>query len=498
MNIQLLKHSEDSTRLILIFAGWGSDAELYLPVADLGRDGWDVMVVANFREGDFRDASQLRDAITRNTSIYLFAWSLGVSAAARILRDIPLQAAFAINGTVNPVSDTEGIPPAIFHGTADNLNLRNLMKFRRRMASSAQHFAEFSHRLPAEPDIDVLREELRLFATLPQVEDGGISWTRAYIFSGDAIFPAESQGRSWRKILADSDIVVGEGAHYVALSDIVGSVIPDISKVAGNFAQALPHYDGSASPQRMIAERLGAMVRGANLPADATILEIGPGTGLFTYEYASGIEIGHATFVELYPLPPFGIAEREEYHCCDAERWVADAAALLDENHDADHDEKQDNKQDVDHDEEHDEKEIRYDAIVSASVIQWFADPKRFLENARRLLKPGGVLICSSFLPGTLGELDGVRPSPLLYRDLDTLRGWMQEIYPHSEICDETIAIHFASAREALLHLRHTGVSGISSIDPSTGAAPTTRALLAALTPRATLTYRPVYLIGRV
>ena len=45
------------------------------------------------------------------------------------------------------------------------------------------------------------------------------------------------------------------------------------------------------------------------------------------------------------------------------------------------------------------------DAIISASTVQWFNSPSRFIEECMRILKPGGTLLFSTFLPGNLAEV---------------------------------------------------------------------------------------------
>lgn len=52
-----------------------------------------------------------------------------------------------------------------------------------------------------------------------------------------------------------------------------------------------------------------------------------------------------------------------------------------------------------------DEQDSAYDVILSSAALQWFHKPDMVLEQAARLLRPGGVLAVATFLPGTLCEL---------------------------------------------------------------------------------------------
>ena len=166
-----------------------------------------------------------------------------------------------------------------------------------------------------------------------------------------------------------------------------------------------------------------------------------------------------ATFIDLYPLQPFGIARQERYVVGDAEEWI---------------------EQDPDK---------GYDLIASASTIQWFADPERFFANAAAKLRPGGRLVCSTYLPGNLAELDPLRPAPLIYRTRDELSEMLGRHFSHVELSEERISIDFESPRQALMHLKLTGVGGGTSRSM-------TRHLLTALPPHPRFTYRSLYILA--
>ena len=234
-------------------------------------------------------------------------------------------------------------------------------------------------------------------------------------------------------------------------------MIPDTEKVSQRFAKASISYDTNAIAQHSAAARLALMFAGMHPAEEGKILEIGCGTGLFTREYARSIRPAEATFVDITDCGPFGIAPRERYVKGDAEKWIEETS-------------------------EH------FDAILSASAIQWFADIPRFLRNCRRSLRPGGVLALSTFLPGNMGELDGLRPSPLIYPKLPMLREAMAELFEEVTVETEDIVVEFRSVREMLMHLKRTGVAG---------SAPGTGRSLSEMAHLRSLTYRPVYLLGR-
>ena len=135
--------------------------------------------------------------------------------------------------------------------------------------------------------------------------------------------------------------VVGSGVVYFRRS-----VIPDCGLIAKKFSKASDTYDSNATAQREIAGRLAAMLDSLPIPPRPKILEIGPGTGLFTRAYAGRLKPGTIDFVDIAPVQPMHLAETERYFCEDAEKWVRLA-------------------------------EEKYDCILSSSTIQWFANIDR-------------------------------------------------------------------------------------------------------------------------
>ena len=153
MNHEFVKRS-DSKRLILIFAGWGMDAN---PFRHVSRPGYDTLVV-----WDYRDLYIDWSIVSDYGEIALIAWSMGVYAASMTIHAIDhlITAKIAVNGTMTPVDNLCGIPEAIFEGTASTLDDRNLRKFFRRMCGDRATTELF---MLAAPDrrIDELIDELR-------------------------------------------------------------------------------------------------------------------------------------------------------------------------------------------------------------------------------------------------------------------------------------------------------------------------------------------------
>ena len=424
MKLDFTTRMPGNTRLILLFSGWSTSVALY---SGIEKPGWDTAVVT-----DYSDLQFPTEVLSDYSTIYLYCWSLGVWAASRVIPADKITMAFAVNGTENPVDDRYGIPEKIFHGTAAGLDERTLYKFRRRMLGKSQETDIAALSADSLPPVE-LKHELEYIAGMAQIpaDNSPICWRRVYIGDQDMIFPPQNQHRAWRHISERCrEIYVCEGEpHYISLKRIVDTTIPDTCKVGQRFEDSSDSYDSNALAQLRIAEKLTGMLRTSDVAPHSSVLEIGQGTGLFTKLYAKVINPASIEFVDIYQTPALNVADKEIYHVEDAEIWM--------EKHKA-----------------------TFDLLVSASTIQWFRNPIRFFENGSRLLNKDGILVCSTFLPGTLEIFDRFRPSPMLYIRKDELIEAAGRWFGNVETEELKIELTFSDAKKALLHLNHTGVGG--------------------------------------
>jgi malonyl-CoA O-methyltransferase len=148
--------------------------------------------------------------------------------------------------------------------------------------------------------------------------------------------------------------------------------------VRKHFDQAAAQYDAHALVQREIADRLLEHLDGLKLEPQ-TIVDVGCGTGYCTRGLQKIYPRARVTGIDLAPSM---IAEAKRH-----QRWfgrkpnfiVGDAHAL----------QLADNSVDL---------------LVSSLALQW-CDPDQVLQEFARVLKPGGLLLLSSFGPDTLMEL---------------------------------------------------------------------------------------------
>lgn len=445
MKIEYIHSNDANSSLILIFAGWSSEPSHY---ADVAAENWDVAVVYDYSDLSF-DSSFLQ----RYATVWLFAWSLGVRAAAEVIPADRITAAFAINGTLNPVDDREGIPTAIFNGTAENLDNRGLQKFQRRMSPDSETFKSVFCRDFSTIEIDSLRKQLYNIRSLGSAADNALPWFRAYIGMNDRIFPPANTLSAWNQKGVETISLPGV-AHYTPISQVVASVVPNYRKIGNQFRKAADTYNRNAIAQTLIARKLVEIIGRKDFIKHGNILEIGSGTGIFSRLYADTLLPERVDYVDIMPAKEIGIAPVETYHCCDAETWLRNSAT-------------------------------QYDAILSSSTLQWFSNIPDFFRNCSRVLKPGGSLLLSSFTSGNLGELDALRPSPLHYHTQDQYKEWAEKYFTNVEVFSDEITLKFETPRQLLMHLKNTGVKG---------SAPNQNISASALADITQLTYRPVFI----
>ncbi len=155
---------------------------------------------------------------------------------------------------------------------------------------------------------------------------------------------------------------------------VLAASLPDKRQVAASFSRAAASYDSVAELQRAVGQQLLG-----RLPADwvpARWLDLGCGTGHFSrvlgerFAGSQGLALDIAQGM-LDHARPLGGAEY--FIAGDAERLPLRAGSC--------------------------------ELIFSSLAVQWCADFAAVLSEARRVLKPGGVLAFASLCAGTLQEL---------------------------------------------------------------------------------------------
>ncbi len=439
-------HKSEATRAVVIFAGWAMDAH---PFATLRKDGYDIYVAYDYRK-TAADISMLDGY----EEVCIIAWSWGVPAAAEFIHNnrhlLHVTAAIAVNGTMTPIDDKSGIPENIFQGTLDGLTEASLVKFYRRVCGSAAAYRQFAQYAPKR-DFATLRPELEA------IRDNGAScqspliFDRVIINNNDLIIPSANQRLAWE---GHPCVTETEGCHLPDFQRILDLHIRDKSLIGERFSAASATYPQEASVQRHIAQHLFELWRKHDDRPQQSILEFGVGCGFMTEHYINEPWCHHAQLVDLYPsFDGVTIGDAETHTFTSAE----------------------------------------CDTIVTASAMQWFNSPRRFLQRAASSLPSGGMMVLSGFGELHFSELDGIVPKSLYYHSVEDFAKLLPDDLQLVAADEERMTISFESMREMLTHLRLTGVNGVSSRQ-TVGI---TRRLLSAMehTEALTLTYHPTYFI---
>ena len=155
---------------------------------------------------------------------------------------------------------------------------------------------------------------------------------------------------------------------------LLAASLPDKRQVAVSFSRAAASYDSVAQLQRAVGRELIARLPQGLSPQ--RWLDLGSGTGYFSrllgerFTHSQGLALDIAQGMLAYARPLGG-----------AQHFIAGDAESLP---------LQSNSCDL---------------IFSSLALQWCADFRAVLNEAQRVLKPGGVLAFASLCVGTLSEL---------------------------------------------------------------------------------------------
>ena len=160
----------------------------------------------------------------------------------------------------------------------------------------------------------------------------------------------------------------------------MADVLPDKRQVALSFSRAAAQYDGAALLQRRVADRLLARLHALDKQAwlePQRWLDLGSGTGYCSRALAHRHPGAEGLALDLAP----GMLRHARQQGAGAQHYLTADAERLPLRADC------------------------CDLILSSLALQWCPDLPAVLAEARRILRPGGVLAFSSLVEGTLAEL---------------------------------------------------------------------------------------------
>jgi malonyl-CoA O-methyltransferase len=156
---------------------------------------------------------------------------------------------------------------------------------------------------------------------------------------------------------------------------VYGALKPEIMR---SFNQAASSYDNAALLQNVIGERLLERLDLVKIDPK-TILDLGSATGVYStalqkrYKSASVIGADIAWNMGAYALKQRKWFAKQRYICADAEALPF--------------------------------KDKSFDLVFSNLMLYWVNDPDKLFYEMQRILKPGGLIVFTTFGPDTLKEM---------------------------------------------------------------------------------------------
>lgn len=502
---KLFIRDDVSRSLIILFLGWGFPPEIF---SGLRKHGFDILVMTGYDgmcgttiEQEIRASIQADSdmEITGYDEVVVIGWSFGVKMASLFLSqtNIPVTMRLAVNGTEYHIDDSKGIPEQVFNGTLSGLSEKTLEKFRIRSAGSREKFKLLAENCDMEAltsDIEVLREELEWFQTLPKVPASTRQslWDKVIVGEEDRIFPPGNQLSAWNGY--DIFSVKGMG-HVPDFQWIIDNFVVDKRKVCDKFATAGLTYADNAVAQHITARKLyekfhevlsaSELVAGKSFQTgQLSVLELGYGDGTFTRMYAPEL-IRHCRNLILNDIHQNGrtISHLTEYKesldpdsRCRLDMYSIDAESLTFARNCL--------------------KGESHDLIFSSSMFQWLNSPATMLRRCANALRNNGIIAISFYGPGTFKEIHETVGTGLKYPSPE----WMEKVAKESGMNVESLdrgveTMTFDSPSDALRHLKLTGVNAL----PGRPSPARVRRLLnhwpLDKDGKAPLTFRPIYMI---
>ena len=189
-----IRRREANTNLIIVFGGWGTDQNAFLPLYSHDHD---LILYYNYSADE---PLVLPDTKTYD-SVTLIGWSLGIWAAEFFSSTMNLKPdlSIAVCGTPVPADNLYGIPLEIFEGTLNKLTEQGMEKFNLRLFGDKGTLDKFRDRT-SQRSVESFREELRwLYNRIMETNDLNYRWDIAIASPEDRVFPFKNVSDYWSK-----------------------------------------------------------------------------------------------------------------------------------------------------------------------------------------------------------------------------------------------------------------------------------------------------------
>jgi len=201
------------------------------------------------------------------------------------------------------------------------------------------------------------------------------------------------------------------------------------------FSRQFSSYDDYAVVQRLMAEKLVGQIPVDGVPCNASVLEVGCGTGFVTQRLAKRIQIGSYVGIDI-------IAEAEQTvlrvfeDMCNARFFQIDAADIG-------------------------TLSVTPDLFVSGATIQWIADLHSFFQQLSEMMPAGGIVAFSTFGADNFREIRAVEGIALQYLGLDRTASLLSANFDVLHAEETTEVLYFPSGYAVLKHIQQSGVNSV-------------------------------------
>jgi malonyl-CoA O-methyltransferase len=223
-----------------------------------------------------------------------------------------------------------------------------------------------------------------------------------------------------------------ESANFEAL------IAPGKSAIARDFGAASGTYNPAARLQRYMGQVMLDRIEAHADRGDTSgvALDLGCGTGWFTNELGALANAKLTLGVDLAP----GMLTFARSASAPGLTWLAadaESLPLADKS---------------------------VDLVFSNLMIQWAENPQRVLSECRRVLRPGGQLLVSTLLDGTLTELreawreaDPDHQHVNRFHSASDFQRWASASLPDANLSQETVRLDYPSPMALLSELKAIG-----------------------------------------
>ncbi len=196
--------------LIIFFNGWGLDEQPFIPLTS---SLFDVLMFYDYQTALI--PPQARAMLQPYKSFTLIGFSMGVWMSQKVMEQLPDTPVFslAINGTLNPIHDRYGIPPAIYDQQCESFSEAAARQFYEDLVATPSERERFLAHLPRRGWQDQQAELIRLRELVQQDPLDRLSgqFDAAYISTQDKIISARNQMRFWKN---QSTVHMLESGHF--------------------------------------------------------------------------------------------------------------------------------------------------------------------------------------------------------------------------------------------------------------------------------------------